>query len=192
MVDLLVIKENISVHFDLNVEDLELIGCDLQLIGLAVELKTLNWVHETTLVLRKLLGLDEGKLNVRVKIGAQIFEWQLEFLNALSLFNSERNNVLASDFVVKLSHTLNLWIVKVSKQQNFKLLGDWLLLEDHAFFFVAHVLLLGGLNRRFLELDVNERNNSTLQFVLWGFNNDDEFLVSLWTNLKCDAFLKLF
>ena len=78
LVHLLGIEQHICVHFDLHCQDLDLIGGDLELVRLAVELQAIDWL-EAESVLRCGAGYliwlslrcpDESKLNVRVKIAA--------------------------------------------------------------------------------------------------------------------------
>jgi len=49
-------------------------------------------------------------------------------------------------------------------------------------------------SRRFTisHFDIDEWNNFSLQAILWSFDNYDEFLTHLGSNLECNLLLKLF
>ena len=86
-------------------------------------------------------------------------------------------------------HALNSWIVKITKKKNFNVVDDFLFANDLRALVVN--LFLGD-DWFLFHLDIDERNNPFGQFVLWSFNNDDKFLILIWTNLNRDFLLKFF
>lgn len=79
----MVVEKSVGIHFDLDGEDCNLISSNLHLVGLAVELKALNWVNEVAnpLVWGLLLSLDEREFDVSFKIVAHVLERYFKFLN---------------------------------------------------------------------------------------------------------------
>jgi len=78
---------------------------------LAVEAQAIDWLQILLFRILLVRGPDESKLNIRVQVRAQVLEWKLEFLDALGLFDRERNEFGACIFVVQLLHALDSWVI---------------------------------------------------------------------------------
>jgi len=168
-----------------------LISGNFQLIWLAIEAQAVDWLEVLLLSIFLVSCSDEGKLNVRVQVGAQVLERELELLDALSLLHGERNELGACIFIVELLHALNARVVEVTQEEHLKLARHWL--ESSVQRRVRDVLL-DGLRARVgivSHLDVDERNYSGLETVLWSFHYDDKFLLHLWTDFDGKTFLQL-
>ena len=73
---------------------------------------------------------NKGKLDVRVKIRAEILKGQLELLNSSSLFNGQGYEVRVRDLAIQLLHAFYLWVVQEAEQKDVKLPLYWLLFRD--------------------------------------------------------------
>ena len=84
MVHFLWVLELLCVYLYLHLQDCDLLRSDLELVRVALEVEALDRLHETFsgfLLGLALSCLDEGKLDVRVKVRTQILEGNLEFLD---------------------------------------------------------------------------------------------------------------
>ena len=89
MIHLVLIQQKVSVHFHLHRQNRKLVCGNFQLIWLAVEAKTVDGLQLLLFRIFLVGGPDKSKLDVGIQVSAEILEWKLELLNALSLLNRE-------------------------------------------------------------------------------------------------------
>jgi len=82
--------------------------------------------------------------------------------------------------VEQLFHALDSWVIKITEKKNLDGVYDFLLADNLGALVVELLLVDYWL---FVHFDIDERYDSFGQFVLWSFNDNDEFLVLIWTNL---------
>lgn len=139
------------------------------------------------------LRSDEGEFNVGVQVGAQVFEGQLELLDALGLLDGEWDQFWVGGLVEKLLDALDFGVVQETQEEDVNFLWDFWFFSNIAIALVVEMLLKAFDAKLTLShLDVYEWNNFRLEFVLWSFDNNNELLAHLWANLESDLFLKLF
>ena len=93
LVHFALVQQHISIYFDLNCQDGDLVCRDLQLVWLAVEAKAIDW-FKRKLFLRLVLlnlGSNECELNIRIEVSREVLEWELELLDTLCLLYCEGN-----------------------------------------------------------------------------------------------------
>lgn len=156
------------------------------MVWLAVEAEAVYWLDLLFFLVR---GANEGKLDVRVKIGRQVLEWQLELLDALSLFYSEAHKLRPGGLVVQLLHALDSGVIQEAKEEHLQLARDRLCQSLHGL--VRDVFLHLCASIIVSHLDVDEADNPSLESILWSFDNNYELLLHLWPNFYRDCFLKL-
>lgn len=180
LIDLVRVHKHISVHLHLDSQNRNLVSSYFQLVWLAVKTEAVDWL--TFLRIFCLLSSsNESELNVRIKVTAQVLEWQLELLDSLNLFDCQRDQLRIGRFVVQLLHALYSWVVKVPQKQNLDFSLNTHLFGQSFLRLVGHMLFngLGGRVSVMRHLDVNEAHNSSLESVLGCFHNNNEFLLSL-------------
>jgi hypothetical protein len=155
---------------------------------LAVEGEAVDWfdhsfwrfqLHESISCICS-LSSNESKLDIRVKVRADVFERQFEFLDTGSLLDSERDQFRVRSLVEKLLDAFDLWVVQVAKEKHINFLANFGFFLNNScrivvqVFFKAFYVVASKL--RFGHFNVHKRYNSRLQLIFGSFNNNNEFL----------------
>ena len=196
LVNFFLVQEKISIDFDLYSKDGNLLCIDLQLVWLAVEWEAVNWFDQALWWFEFHKGIscicglssNKSKLDVRVKVGADIFEWQLELLDSSSLLDGKGDQLRISGLVEELFDTLDLWVVQVTKEKDIDFATNFGFLLNNICRIVVQVFfetlwLVVASELGFCHFNVYKRYDSRLQFVFGSFNNNNEFLTHWRTNL---------